>query len=346
MSTLLLTGATGSFGQAFVARALAECWYDRIIAFSDTESNQTRMKEVFPPSGRLEYFLGNVRDMDRVRWAMRAGVDLVIHAAAMKEVPTCEYDWPEAVATNVEGSRNVALASVEYGVARALLISTDKAVDAVTEYGKTKSMAESWFVRANRGYSPHSGVMVNIASNQPSRRLHGHCTALGAVRYGNVLSSRASLVPTVTGKISAGAAVPMTDLRMTRFWWTLDAAVNFVHNTLSELGPGQIWVPMVKAAPVIALMQALSGGQTRLDVVGIRGKEKLHESLLAADEARHTYMRRDRNALVVEPAGASWPTHARGDKVPDDFTYRSDDDRLWMTQAALELLLGMEVLHR
>lgn len=334
VSTLLLTGATGSFGRAYIARALAGRWHDRIIAFSDTESNQSRMKEEFPPSARLEYFIGNVRDADRVRTAMQAGVDTVIHAAAMKEVPTCEYDWPEAVATNVDGSRNVALAAVECGVARALLISTDKAVDAVTEYGKTKAMAESWFVRVNRGFT----VLPRTATRS------NHHTMLSCVRYGNVLASRGSLAPVVNRKVSAGEPIPLTDLRMTRFWWTMDQAVTFVRDVLTTVGfgPGQAWIPKVKAAPVISLMQALTKYQSTLDVVGIRGKEKLHETLLAADEARHCY---DAGfAYVVQPANASWPSVAPplSTRMPDTFTYRSDDERLWMTPQEMRALLGLE----
>lgn len=331
MSTLLLTGATGSFGQAFIGRALAGNWYDRIIAFSDTESNQSRMKEVFPPSEQLEYFLGNVRDFDRVRMAMRAGVDLVIHAAAMKEVPTCEYDWPEAVATNVDGSRNVALAAVEYGVRKALLISTDKAVEAVTEYGKTKAMAESWFVRANRGYMPPTNTL------RARRPLHR--TALGVVRYGNVLASRASLMPMVRGRLASGDRVPLTDLRMTRFWWTLEDAAAFVRCVLEACGPGQVWVPKVKAAPVVALVQALSGGTTQVDVVGIRGSEKLHEAMLANDEARRAL---DVGwAYVVQPSNPSWPVAPLppAESMPSGFTFRSDDEQLWMTPDELKALI-------
>lgn len=336
MSTLLLTGATGSFGQAFVARALADHWYRRIIAFSDTEGNQSAMKAKFPPSDRLEYFIGNVRDYDRVRQAMKAGVDVVVHAAAMKEVPTCEYDWSEAVATNVDGSRNVALAAVECGVPRALLVSTDKAVEAVTEYGKTKAMAESWFIRTNRGYRDGKKPMGPVV--YPERRPTGHTTALGVVRYGNVLASRASLVPAVKAQLAAGTPVAVTDLRMTRFWWTLDAAVSFVRHVLVSFGPGQIWVPKVKAAPVVAVLQALSGGTTKIDVVGIRGTEKLHEALVAADETR--FVVDTGLAYVVAPANPSWPSHvpARWNPVPEEFRYRSDDERLWLTQ---DELVGM-----
>lgn len=338
MSVLLLTGATGSFGRAFVGRALRERWYERIIAFSDTESNQSAMKADFPPSDALEYFIGNVRDYDRVRQAMDAGVDYVVHAAAMKEVPTCEYDWPEAVATNVDGSKNVAQAAIASGVARAILISTDKAVDAITEYGKTKAMAESWFIRSNRGYSPHGLHLRNVTEAQGLRR-KGHGTQLSVIRYGNVIASRASIVPTARAKIEAGVAVPVTDIGMTRFWWTLDNAVEFVQRALQTGGAGHIWVPKIPAAPVLMLLQAISGGVTNVEAIGIRGKEKMHERLLSADEVRNAYELP--NAYVVVDPGASWPTAPPPGAVRVDpaFDYSSGNEALWVGVDRLRALL-------
>lgn len=316
-----------------------------MIVFSDGEARQSEMRQELPPSSSLEYFLGNVRDFYRVREAMQAGVDCVIHAAALKEVPVAEYDWPEAVATNVDGSRNVALAAKECGVAKALLISTDKAVDAVTEYGKTKAMAESWFVRMNRGYRDSFDEQVGALIGLPADRRKGHHTMFGVVRYGNVLASRGSIVPAVKARLAANDLVALTDLRMTRFWWTLDQAVSFVHDVvLAQMGPGQIWVPKLPAAPLVSLVQAIHGGDgvgTEVKVVGIRGKEKLHEVLIAADEARHAYDVHRAGAYVVMPADASWPSTPppRAALVPPGFSYRSDDESRWLPTGALTQLV-------
>lgn len=323
MSTLLLTGGTGSFGQSFVRAAQTGNWFDRIIIFSDTESNQSRMKQDFPPSDRLDYFIGNVRDYARLREAMRAGVDIVVHAAAMKEVPTCEYDWPEAFETNVMGSRNVALAAINAGVKVALLISSDKATAATTGYGKTKGIAEEWFIRSNRGFGKR------------------HMTILGAVRYGNVLGSRASVVPLFRAKRESGDALPITDLAMTRFWWPMASAVSFVHLVLNEVSAGEIWVPKLRAASMLAMAQALADDSlptSALDIVGVRGREKLHEMMIDEDEARHTV---DTGyAYVILPAGATWPVVApRSLPVPGGFTYRSDHPTLQMSIDELRGLL-------
>jgi UDP-N-acetylglucosamine 4,6-dehydratase len=300
---VLVTGATGSFGRAFITAALVGSWFKRIIAFSDTESNQAAMKRDLPPSARLEYFIGNVRDYDRLRWAFRANIDVVLHAAAMKEVPTCEYDWPEAVATNVEGSRNVALAAVECGVPKALLISTDKAAEAFTEYGKTKAMAESWFIRTNiRG---------------------GGRTHLSAVRYGNVRASRSSVIPIFERCRETGEPLPITDLRMTRFWWDMRQAVSFVRDVFDRMNGGEIWVPKIEAEALVSLGRRIAP-ENLVSVVGIRGKEKLHEVLITEDEARHTYELPD--AYVIMPPDPTWPVTLPSGavKVPEGFRYSSD----------------------
>ncbi len=340
--TLLLTGGTGSFGKSFTRRALDDDWYARIIIFSDGEARQSEMKADFPPSDKLEYFLGTVRDIDRVRSAMRCGVDVVIHAAALKEVPSCEYDWPEAVATNVDGSRNVAQAAIEHGVKQALLISTDKSVSPCTSSGLTKAMAEEWFIRLNRG-SKYRTAVHRMHEELGKVRVTGHGTKLACVRYGNVLASRGSLVPLVARKQALGEPVPLTDLRMTRFWWTLDSAVTFVKQVLDEMEPGQIWVPKLGAAPVISLVQALSTSEppvSTLNVVGIRGKEKMHEALVAPDEARHTWELP--NAYVIQPANATWPTQpaAGAKRVAEDFTYTSADEDRWLTVAQLREMVA------
>lgn len=297
LPVLLLTGGTGSLGQAYVRWALSstKAW-QRIIVFSDTESNQSRMKAALPPSSRLEYFLGNVRDERRLTEAMRAGVTHVIHAAAMKEVETCEYDWSEAAATNIDGSANVTRAALAADVRHCLLVSTDKAVAPVTPYGITKAAAEQWFVRANRGYG------------------HAHQTKFSVVRYGNVLGSRGS----VLHKVGTDGRIPITDPQMTRYWWTLDQACRFVHHALKVNQPGDIAVPRLKAASVLALFEAVRGApitQRDLKVIGIRGIEKLHEDLVTADELRHTCA--TAWAYIVQPANPSWqrarkrPTPAR-----------------------------------
>jgi UDP-N-acetylglucosamine 4,6-dehydratase len=300
---VLITGATGSFGKAFIREALAQSWFGRIIAFSDNEGNQTTMKKELPPSGRLEYFIGNVRSMDRLKWAFRADIDLVIHAAAMKEVPTCEYDWPEAVETNVDGSRNVALAAVECGIPKVLLISTDKAAEAFTEYGKTKAMAESWFIRTN----------VRGAGR----------TRLSVVRYGNVRGSRASVLPLFEECVRDGKPLPITDPRMTRFTWDMGDVVAFVRIVIDRLVGGEIWVPKIASERIVDAAHEMAPGHP-LHFIGIRGKEKLHEVLISEDESRNTYELPD--AYVVMPHDPSWPVTlpVGAVKVPDGFRFSSD----------------------
>lgn len=283
---LLLTGGTGSLGQAYVRFALSRrnAW-QRIIVFSDTESNQSRMKGEFPASPQLEYFLGNVRDEKRLTEAMNANVTHVIHAAAMKEVETCEYDWSEAAATNIDGSANVTRAALRAKVQHCLLVSTDKAVAPVTPYGITKAAAEQWFIRANRGYG------------------HAHRTKFSVVRYGNVLGSRGS----VLHKVGRDGRIPITDPQMTRYWWTLNQACRFVHHALKMNQPGDIAVPRIRAASVLSLFEAVRGtsiSQKDLNVIGIRGIEKLHEDLITGDELRHTYAAPW--AYIVQPANPSW----------------------------------------
>ena len=315
--TILLTGGTGSFGQHFTHTALSKWDPAAIRIFSRDELKQTEMERKFGDR-RLRFFVGDVRDRDRLRRAVE-GVDVVIHAAALKHVPVCEYNPFEAIKTNILGTQNVAEVCLDAGVPKALALSTDKAVSPVNLYGATKLCAEKLFVQSN----VYAGK---------------HDTRLSCVRYGNVVGSRGSVIPLFRTQVAAGE-LTVTDERMTRFWITLDQAVQFVADCYIAMLGGEVFVPKIPSTRVLDLAEAIAPGMP-IRYTGIRPGEKLHESLITVEEARHTL---DRGwCYVVEPEHAFWEMRGtiEGTPVPADFAYSSDRNTQWLDVAELRQLLA------
>ncbi|MGP8161775.1 MAG: UDP-N-acetylglucosamine 4,6-dehydratase (inverting) [Candidatus Dormibacteria bacterium] len=315
-STILITGGTGSFGQHFVRTALARWGPAAIRVYSRDELKQSEMAQSLHDD-RLRFFLGDVRDLGRLRRAV-AGADIVIHAAALKQVPACEYNPFEAVQTNILGTQNVADACIDAGVRKAISLSTDKAVSPVNLYGATKLCAEKLFIQAN----VYSG-------SRPTR--------FSCVRYGNVVGSRGSVVPLFRDQVGRGE-LTVTDQRMTRFWISLDQAVEFVAGCLDTMRGGEVFVPKIPSMKVVDLAAAIAPGLP-VRFTGIRPGEKLHELLLTAEEARRTL---DAGyAYVVQPEHSFWDVAAVADAAPvaEDFVYSSDRNASWLDVPALRKML-------
>jgi UDP-N-acetylglucosamine 4,6-dehydratase len=307
-ATILLTGGTGSFGTAFIERVTAT-WPSAVVrVYSRDELKQSELRERFGDR-QVRYLIGDVRDRSRMTRAAH-GVDVIVHAAAMKQVPACEYNPFEAVRTNVLGAQHVVDAAIDAGVERVVALSTDKAVNPVNLYGATKLCQEKIIVQGN-AYAADSA------------------TRLACVRYGNVVGSRGSVVPIFLRQRDEGE-ITITDERMTRFWITLDAAVDLVLTALDRMHGGEVFVPKIPSMRVVDLAAALAPGVPRR-VVGVRPGEKLHEILLTADEARHSVDAGD--VYVVLPEHAWWdgtPAHA-GESLTDGFVYSSDANDWWLT---------------
>lgn len=305
--TILITGGTGSFGREFVEIALKKWAPRRIIVFSRDELKQHEMRQqVSDP--RLDFFLGDVRDRRRLYRAFKAEVDIVIHAAALKQVPACEYNPFEAVKTNILGAQNIIEAAIDCGVHHILALSTDKAVNPVNLYGATKLCAEKLFVQGN--------------SYAGSRN-----TCFSCVRYGNVLGSRGSVLPIFRAQRETGR-VTITDRQMTRFWLTLKQAAEFVIECLSLMKGGEVFVPRIPSMGIMDLAQAVAP-DCRVEVTGIRPGEKLHETLLSADEARHSVARE--NMFVIQPEYSRWGrTATQGEPVENGFAFTSDSNDRWL----------------
>jgi len=317
--TVLLTGGTGSFGSAFVERVLSDYMDVTIRVLSRDELKQSQMQERFAGDPRLRFFVGDVRDRDRLRRAMH-GAEVVVHAAAMKQVPACEYNPSEAVLTNVIGSQNVVDAAIDSGVGRVIALSTDKAVNPANLYGATKLCEEKLIVQGN-AYASHSN------------------TILSCVRYGNVVGSRGSVVPLFRSQVASGT-LTVTDERMTRFWITLDQAVQLVLTGLERMVGGEVFVPKIPSMRVVDLAEAIAPG-VPVEFTGIRPGEKLHEALLTADESRHSVDVGD--MFVVLPEHPWWNTSGSwsdGSSLPDGFAYTSDTNSDWLDADQLRNLLG------
>lgn len=299
---VLLTGGTGSFGQAFVRRVLAGGLDWTVRVYSRDELKQYEMARAFDRDPRLRFFLGDVRDRERLARAMY-GADVVIHAAALKHVPLCEFNPAEAVKTNIQGAQNVVDAAIDAGVGRVVALSTDKAVNPINLYGATKLCAEKIFVHGNVYSGPRE-------------------TRFSCVRYGNVLGSRGSVIPLFQKQARTGV-LTVTDLRMTRFWLTLGQAVDFVLGTLRVMRGGEIFVPRIPSMRIVDLARAIAP-EAVIKEIGMRPGEKLHEVLLTPEEARHG---RDHGShFVVGGRGAPG-----GRALPEGFSYESSTNTEWLT---------------
>ena len=314
--TILVTGGSGSFGHKFAEVVLQRHKPSKLIIFSRDELKQSEMYRKFD-NAYMRYFIGDVRDLDRLRRAMR-GVDVVVHAAAMKQVPACEYNPFEAVKTNVVGAANVIEAAIDAGVPKVLAISTDKATNPINLYGATKLCAEKLFVQGN-AYAGWSGTRFSCA------------------RYGNVVGSRGSVVPLFLEQRASGT-VSVTDERMTRFWMTLDQGVDFVLNCLGRMHGGEVFVPKIPSMRVMDLVAAVAPG-CRVAFTGIRAGEKVHEVLVSEDEAHHTVSLDD--AYVIKPLHPWYNTDhwANAPAVEGGFRFSSDRNDRWLDVEALRKLI-------
>ena len=316
--TILLTGGTGSFGNAFVER-VATTWPDSVVrVFSRDELKQSEMRAKFGDD-RVRYMIGDIRDRGRMTRAAQ-GADILVHAAAMKQVPACEYNPFEAVRTNVLGAQHVVDAAIDAGVSLVVGLSTDKAVNPVNLYGATKLCAEKIIVQGN-AYAAHSD------------------TKLACVRYGNVLGSRGSVVPLFRDQAERGG-LTITDDRMTRFWITLDQAVDLVLYALEHMRGGEVFIPKIPSMRVVDLAEAMAPG-IPIRVTGIRPGEKLHELLLTSDEARHAVDAGD--VYVVLPEHPWWSDSSGwldGKPLEDSFVYASDSNEEWLGVDELRALVS------
>jgi UDP-N-acetylglucosamine 4,6-dehydratase/5-epimerase len=320
--TILLTGGTGSFGNAFLER-VTTTWPDAIVrVYSRDELKQSELRTKFGDR-QVRYLVGDVRDRARLTRAVQ-GVDIVVHAAAMKQVPACEYNPFEAVRTNVLGAQHVVDSAIDARVPKVVALSTDKAVNPVNLYGATKLCQEKIIVQGN-AYATQSG------------------TRLACVRYGNVVGSRGSVVPVFREQIARDGRITITDERMTRFWITLPQAVDLVLYALEWMHGGEVFVPKIPSMTITDLAEAIAPGVPR-EVIGIRPGEKLHELLITADESRHSID--GGSVYVVLPEQPWWDEKgpaAFGNRLRDDFVYASNTNDEWLTVPELQAMLGEHI---
>jgi len=316
---VLVTGGTGSFGKKFVEVMINEYHPARLIVYSRDELKQHEMRMAGFTHPNLRYFIGDVRDLPRLKRAFN-GVDIVVHAAALKQVPACEYNPMEAIKTNILGSSNVVDAALDAGVGKVLALSTDKAVNPVNLYGATKLAAEKLMVQSNA----YAGGMQ---------------TRFSCVRYGNVVGSRGSVVPIFIKQRETGE-VTLTDERMTRFWISLDQGVLFVIRCIEEMHGGEVFVPKIPSMKMLDLADAIAP-HAKVRIIGIRPGEKLHEVLISEDEARTTVELDD--MYVVQPAAALWFGHFWediGKSLPDGYHYASDNNSEWLTSQEIQKMVA------
>jgi len=307
--SILVTGGTGSFGKAFIAHALEHLEPARIAVLSRDELKQYELRQALGDDPRMRWFIGDVRDQQRLARAF-SGVDVVVHAAAMKQVDTAEYNPFECIATNVLGAENVINASIDAGVKRVVALSTDKASSPVNLYGASKLCSDKLFVAGNH-YANHADTRFSV------------------VRYGNVVGSRGSVVP-MFQQLADSGRLPVTDTRMTRFWITLPQAVQFVVDSFDRMTGGEIFVPRIPSTTIVDLAAAIAP-DAAIDVVGVRPGEKLHEEMISEDDARRTFAFDDH--YVIAPLLNEWTGGNRwedGKQLPEGFSYRSDTNDQWL----------------
>lgn len=323
--TILVTGGTGSFGRHFARALLTQYRPKKLIVYSRDELKQYEMQHEFPETA-MRFFIGDVRDAERLRVAMH-GVDLVVHAAALKQVPAAEYNPMECIKTNIHGAENVIGAALDANIEKVVALSTDKAVNPINLYGATKLASDKLFVAAN-----------NIAG---SRR-----TRFSIVRYGNVVGSRGSVVPLFRKLLAEGAkSLPITDVRMTRFWITLDQGVDFVLSAFGRMQGGETFVPKIPSIRVVDLARSMAPGiEHRL--IGMRPGEKLHEAMCPANDSRLTVEFPDH--YVIEPsitymAALDYTTNSLGQKgarVSEGFEYSSETNSHFLSVEELRAMNG------
>jgi UDP-N-acetylglucosamine 4,6-dehydratase len=314
--TVLLTGGTGSFGQKFAEVLLRDHNPGKLIVFSRDELKQHEMRMVYKDL-RLRYFIGDVRDKERLHRAVQ-GVDVIVHAAALKQVPSCEYNPFEAVKTNILGASNIIDVAIDAGVKTVLALSTDKAVSPINLYGATKLVAEKLFVQGN-AYAGAKG------------------TRFACVRYGNVVGSRGSVIPVFQQQRERGK-ITITDERMTRFWMTLEQGVRFVIHCMGLMHGGEVFVPKIPSMRIVDLADVIAPGCER-EIIGVRPGEKLHEVLVSRDESRYTLEFED--MYLIQPVHPWWTLKAYpgGQPMEDGAKFSSDNNTWWLTRDELRKMV-------
>lgn len=316
---VLVTGGTGSFGKTFVRHLLDQHDPARVVIFSRDELKQYEARQLFNDDHRLRWFIGDVRDRDRLMRAMH-GIRYVVHAAALKQVDTAEYNPFEFVKTNIQGSQNVIDACIDSGVERVVALSTDKASSPINLYGATKLVADKLFVSAN-----------HYAAQYPTR--------FAVVRYGNVMGSRGSVIPFFRKLAAEGKSLPITDKQMTRFWISLDQAVDFVVDSFGMMNGGELYVPRIPSMRIVDLAEAIAP-EAPTHETGIRPGEKLHEEMISEEEGSRALLLGDRYVLQPTIAGWGYTPPADGTPVGNRFAYRSNTNDLWMSVDDLRAMLA------
>ena len=312
--TILVTGGTGSFGKRFIRLLKEDYSPKKIIVFSRDELKQFEMQQIYGFDG-IQYILGDVRDFDRLKTAF-LDVDIVVHAAAMKQVPAAEFNPTECIKTNVDGAQNIIRAATEAGVSRVVALSTDKAVNPINLYGATKLCSDKLFIAANAFSAPRG-------------------TIFSVVRYGNVVGSRGSVIPFFRKCRDEGRNIPITDERMTRFWITLGSGTQFVTKCLNVMRGGEIFISKIPSMKVTDLAEAVAPG-VPTEIVGIRPGEKLHECMVPAAEARRTLEFSTMYVIQPDQQNAVYDTSPiydgeTGKSVAEDFEYSSDSNTEWVS---------------
>jgi len=322
-ASVLITGGTGSFGKKFIKHVLDDLSPARLVIYSRDELKQYEVRQLFNDDHRLRWFIGDIRDEKRLFRAMH-GVDYVVHAAALKQVDTAEYNPFEFVKTNILGSQNVIETAIDAGVKRVVALSTDKASSPINLYGATKLTADKLFIDGN-----------HYAAGYPTR--------FSVVRYGNVMGSRGSVIPFFQKLAAEGKPLPITDMRCTRFLITLSQAVDMVTGLFDYMRGGELLVPHIPSMKVVDLAQAIAPGAQMTDV-GLRPGEKLHEEMISPEEGRRTLLIRDGQYFIIQPDLATWgyepPTDAV--PVPEGFSYRSNTNDLWYSPEQIREVLEKE----
>jgi UDP-N-acetylglucosamine 4,6-dehydratase/5-epimerase len=321
-SSILVTGGTGSFGKAFIREVLDNHDPRRVVIYSRDELKQYECRQLFSDDKRLRWFIGDVRDQHRLHRAMHS-VDYVVHAAALKQVDTAEYNPWEFVQTNIIGSQNVIEACIDAGVKRVVALSTDKASSPINLYGATKLTADKLFITGN-----------HYAAAYPTR--------FSVVRYGNVMGSRGSVIPFFRKLGEAGESLPITDLRMTRFFITLPQAVKFVLDSFEMMHGGELYVPRIPSMKITDLAQAVVPGAA-MHSMGLRPGEKLHEEMISAEEGRRALRLGDRYVLQPDLAAWGYQPPENAEPVADGFHYTSDTNDQWFTPEEITKILETDV---
>jgi UDP-N-acetylglucosamine 4,6-dehydratase len=315
--SLLITGGTGSFGKAFARFALDNLELRRIIIYSRDELKQLDMRREFADDSRLRWFIGDIREQRRLVRALN-DVDFIVHAAALKQVDTAEYNPYEYVKTNVIGSQNVIDAAIDAGVSRVVALSTDKASSPINLYGATKLTADKLFISGNH-YGRAQGTIFSV------------------VRYGNVLNSRGSVIPFINELVAKNETIPVTHQDMTRFWITLDQAIALVITAFNGMQGGELYVPRIPSMKLVDLVKAVAPTSS-IKFVGIRPGEKLHEEMISFDEGRRT-VKQEKHFIILPSTGELDKTYDLGHQTMGNFAYTSDTNDLWLTREELRNLL-------